>query len=89
MPDNPIANLPFVTMRLGRPTSLWVVTPVGKWDADQETGIAYARALCDLMRDTDQPQLLALVVKAMPAPPDWTGIEAGFFHFIACAARRS
>lgn len=86
MSANLIAKLPFVTATLGTATRLWDVTPTRNWSDDNATGAAYAQALIDHMKEHDAPFVLGHVVKALPPPAEWTGIEIGFVQGIACAA---
>ena len=81
-----IAQLPFVTARLGAATVMWDVSPTRNWSADNDTGAAYAQTLIDHMKAHDAPFVLGHVVKALPPPAEWTGIEIGFIQGIASAA---
>lgn len=84
----PISDLDFVDARLGRPPNYWCVSPVGRSADDEKTGMGYADALCDFMLEHDMPMLLGWVIRAMPPGEKWTALERGFFHGLACRARR-
>lgn len=81
-----IAQLPFVTARLGAATVMWDVTPTRNWSDDNATGAVYAQALIDHMAEHEAPFVLTHVIKALPPPGDWTGVEVGFVQGIASAA---
>lgn len=86
MSANALSTLPFVTVRMGQPTALWIVSPTGDWAADNAQGAAYADDLLAHMFANDNPSLLGMVCKEITARGHWTGIEVGFFQHIAATA---
>lgn len=78
-----VAHLPFVSNANGR-LSLWEVASSGEYSADCATGRRHFSQLHRLMRDTDNPLLLARVLAEQATKKEtWGGVEVGFHAAMA------